>query len=252
VGAYEYLTYGGYNSSDDLVGELSVMNPALLQINGDNTEVSGATNGSTVTPSAGPAGFTGSVVANGTGSVTFTPGSGVYFLNCCSNTNNAYYHFTGAALGNVFNVNEGQASFILTSRHTFAQRQANAAAARYAFDVRDASSHLFYFMTQVVSGDLQFTYMAGGSPSVYYFVPKGTEDQLFGNGVSLKVTLKWDGTNVYLYLNDGLVKTTPYSPATPNWSAASIFDLGAYEYLTYGGYNSSDDYIRAFTVPASQ
>jgi hypothetical protein len=35
---------------------------------------------------------------------------------------------------------------------------------------------------------------------------------------------------------------------TPNWTAASNFDFGAYEYLKFGGYNSSDDVIDAFTV----
>src|SRR6185295_11394455 len=39
-----------------------------------------------------------------------------------------------------------------------------------------------------------------------------------------------------------------YATPTPNWSAASNFDLGAYEYLSYGGYNASDDIIDEFTV----
>jgi hypothetical protein len=53
---------------------------------------------------------------------------------------------------------------------------------------------------------------------------------------------------VNLYLNDTLVKSTPYIKPTPNWTAASNFDLGAYEYLTAGGYNGSDDVIDEFTV----
>jgi hypothetical protein len=76
---------------------VNVNNPlglgVLLQLDAAPTEVSGVTNGSVVTPSTGPAGFTGTVVVNGTGSVNFTPvetGNGVYFLNCCVNTNNAY------------------------------------------------------------------------------------------------------------------------------------------------------------------
>jgi uncharacterized protein (TIGR03437 family) len=35
---------------------------------------------------------------------------------------------------------------------------------------------------------------------------------------------------------------------TPNWSAASNFDVGAYEYLTFGGYDASDDIIDELTV----
>src|ERR1022692_4570610 len=56
----------------------------LLQINGNSSELSGVTNGSIVTPSIAPSGFTGTVVSKGTGSVNFTPaqgGNGVYFLN---------------------------------------------------------------------------------------------------------------------------------------------------------------------------
>src|SRR5205823_6470156 len=109
-----------------------------LKLRLDATEVSGATNGSIVSPSTGPAGFTGTVVAKGTGSVNFAPaqvGSGVCFLNCCTNTNNAYYKFTGSAIGSIFNVNQGQISFYLQSRRSFIQRLASAASARYAFDV---------------------------------------------------------------------------------------------------------------------
>ncbi len=102
----------------------------LLQIHADASEVSGVTNGSTVTPGTAPAGFTGIVVAHGSGSVNFAPaevGNGVYFLNCCSNTNNAYYQFTGSTIGNIFNAGQGQISFYLESRYSFAQRQSNAA-----------------------------------------------------------------------------------------------------------------------------
>ena len=227
----------------------------LLQIHADASELSGLTKGSTVTPSSGPAGFTGSVVVNGTGSVNFTPpesGNGVFFLNCCDNANNAYYKFTGASLGNIFGVNQEQISFYLTSRYSFAQRQTTQTQARYAFDVRDndANNHLFYFMTQPTSAYLLFSYRVGGAVQ-FYFVPTGTEDTLFGSGVSLKVTIMWDGSVSKLYLNDTLVQSSSDAKATPNWTTASTFDLGAYEYLTFGGYNSSDDVIDEFTVSTS-
>jgi hypothetical protein len=224
-------------------------NNPLLQLHSDASELSGVTNGSIITPTVGPAGFTGTVVVNGTGSVNFTPaqvGNGVYFQSCCTNSNNAYYKFTGATVGNIFNTIQGQITFYLKSRYSFAQRVANASQ-RYAFDVRDGNSnHLFNFMTQA-TGYLEFTYMAAGS-AAYYFVPAGTEDALFGNGVTLQVTINWSSAGVNLYLNNTLVKTTPYSPPAANWSAASNFDLGAYEYLSFGGYNASDDAIDEFTV----
>src|SRR5579863_2900488 len=169
-------------------------------------------------------------------------------MNCCANTNNAYYKFTGALLGSVFNTNQGQITFYLMSRYTFAQRKASASGQRYAFDVRDGNgNHLFNFMTQVTSGYLQFNYSAGGA-GTYYFVPAGTEDTLFGNGVILRVTLAWGSGVSNLYLNGSLVKSVGYSPPAANWSAASNFDLGAYEYLSDGGYNSEDDIIDEFAV----
>src|SRR6185437_11037510 len=119
---------------------------------------------------------------------------------------------------------------------------------RYVFDVRDGSgTHLFYLYSQVSSGLLQFTYAAGGTPQFYY-VPQGTEDALFGNGVTLKVSLVWDGANISLYLNDALAKSAPYTKGTPTWTSAANFDLGAYEYSNAGGYYSGDDIIDEFTV----
>ncbi len=228
----------------------AVLGPApLLQIHADASEVSGVTNGSTVTPSTAPPGFTGTVVVNGGGTVNFAPaesGNGVYFLSCCTNANNAYYRFTGAKVGNIINANQGQITFYLKSRYSFAQRQANASAPRYAFDIEDGNGHFFYFFTQTGSGYLIFNYMADGTPQ-YYFVPQGTEDALFGNGVILKVALVWDGSAVNLYLNDALAKSTPYTPLAPNWTAASNFDLGAYDYFG-SGYTVSDDIIDEFSV----
>ncbi len=237
-------------SSGDFTFTTAAPGPTpILQIHADASEVSGVTNGSVVTPGTAPAGFTGTVVVNGGGSVNFAPaqvGNGVYFLSCCANTNNAYYRFAGAMVGNVFNVNQGQVTFYLKSRYSFAQRQASAGAYRYAFDVGDANGHLFNFSTQVSSGYLEFSYMAGGSAQ-YYYVPQGTEDALYGNGVILKVTLGWDGSVIKLYLNDALVKSTPYTPVTPNWTAASHFDLGAYDYFG-AGYDVSDDIIDEFSL----
>ena len=97
-----------------------------------------------MTPTVAPAGFTGVVVANGTGSVNFTPaetGNGVYFLNCCVNSNNAYYKFTGSTVGDIFNTSEArQIAFYLKSRYSFAgKRVRNTSGMRYAFDVTDGN-----------------------------------------------------------------------------------------------------------------
>jgi hypothetical protein len=225
--------------------------PTLLQLMGNQTEVSGVTNGSVVTPSVGPAGFTGSVIAKGTGSVNYTAaqtGNGVYFENCCANSNNAYYKFTGATVGNIFNMSQGQVTFYLKSRYSFAQRAASASSPRYTFDVRDGSGqHLFYFLTEISSGYLYFTYNIAGTVQ-YTWLPHGTEDATFGSGVILQVRMTWSGGVTNLYLNGKLVKSTPAASVTANWSSGSVFDLGAYEYLTAGGYDCSEDVINGFTI----
>jgi hypothetical protein len=240
---------GNLNTSADNVFTTSA--PGLqtsLLIQGNTSEVSGVTKGSTVTPTTAPAGFTGTVVANGTGSANFISGNGVYFLNCCVNTNNAYFKFSGASIGNIFNSTQGQVSFSLQSRYTYSQRKTNASTARYAFDARDGSGkHQFYFLTEVTSQGLQFSYLVGGVVH-NYFVPAGTEDTLFGNGVTLQVTIGWGQTGATLALNGATVQSSAYTIAAPNWTSASVLDFGAFEYSSYGGYNVSDDVIQNFTV----
>ena len=224
--------------------------PILLQLHSDASEVSGVTNGSIVTPTIAPPGFSGSVVVVGGGSVNFAPaqvGNGVYFLACCQNTNTAHYRFTGATVGSVFNVAQGQISFYLKSRQSFAQRLAGTALPRQVLDVRDASTHLFQFETLAASNYLVFGYTLGGSSAVY-LVPPGTEEALFGNGITLKVTMTWDGSVAKLYLNDTLVQQSSYTIPTANWSASSNFALGALEDMTLGGQYACDDIIDEFTV----
>jgi hypothetical protein len=164
----------------------------------------------------------------------------------------AYYKFSGTGVGTIFPLT-GQASFYLESRYTFAQRKASASSPRYAFDVRDnnANNHVFYFLTEISQGFLVFSYRVGNTTQFYY-VPAGTEDSLFGNGVILKVGLTWDGSTMRLYLNNTPVQSTSYTITAPNWTSASVLDIGAYEYATYGGFNVSDDIIDEFTLAPIQ
>lgn len=218
-----------------------------LIINGVSSELAGVTNGSAVTPSFAPNGLSGKVVVNGSGSVNLVSGGGVYFLNCCANTNNAYYLFTGAALANVFGMAQGKIAFNLHSRYTFAQRKASAATGRFAFDAVDGSSrHQYYFRTQIVGSSLVFYYMIGGT-IFSYTVPAGTEDTLFGSGASLDVALGWDGSTATLSLNSTVVQSAPYVPAALNWNAASAFDFGAFQYQGLG-MSGLDDTIQHFNV----
>jgi hypothetical protein len=239
-------------SSDVTFTTIAAGPQILLQLHTDETELSaGLTNGSIITPSIGPPGFTGTVVVRPGGTAAFAPaqsGNGVYFQNCCTGTANAYYKFPGPAVGSLFDVKQGEISFSLKSRYSFAQRL-TFSSYRTVFDVRDnESDHLFYFLTQASNGWLAFTYRVGSTTTQFYFVPVGKEDTLFGNGVVLNVRIVWDGSTSKLYLNDVQVQSSPNPKATPNWTALSNFDLGAWEYSTYCGYNSSDDVIDEFTV----
>ena len=223
----------------------------VFQLHADASEVSGTQNGAVVTPTIAPAGLTGTVVVTSGGSVNFTPaatGNGVYFLNCCNNTSNAILQVHRRSAGKCVQCQPGADHLLSESRYSFAQRKATASGQRYAFDVRGGGgTHLFSFMTQVSSGSLLFTSIASGATS-YYYVPAGTEDALFGNGALLQVTMTWGNGVSNLYLNGTLVKSVAFSTPSVTWNAAANFDLGAFEYLNFGGYDSSDDVIDEFTV----
>jgi hypothetical protein len=235
----------------------TMVTASALQIQGSPSELSGWSNGAIITPIVAPNGFVGQLVVAGNGVVNFAPvgkGTGVSFPQCCSNINTAHYKFTGLELGNIFSVNRGQISFYLKSSYSFAQRYATAASARFAFDVQDnvaTQHHLFSFFTGAYlnskSKYLAFGYWLWGAVH-YYYVPPGTEDTLFGDGVTMQVTIAWEGNTIKLYLNSALVQTESYSKPSATWTASSVFDLGATEYLTFGGYSSSDDLISEFTV----
>ncbi len=187
----------------------------ILQLHSDASEVSGVTNGSIVTPAIAPAGFSGKVVVTGGGSVNFAPaqaGNGVYFLKCCDNSANAYYKFPGATVGSVFNVNQGQISFYLKSRQSFAQRLASGTSYSASARCPGCQHSLVPVQHPGRYGYLQFSYTLAGASTVY-MMPPGTEEALFGNGITLKVTMTWDGGVAKLYLNDTLVQQSPYAAA---------------------------------------
>ena len=62
------------------------------------------------------------------------------------------------------------------------------------------------------------------------------------------MTLTWDGAVAKLYLNNALATSQSYTKKTVSWTADSTFDVGATEYMTFGGYDSCDDIIDEFTV----
>jgi hypothetical protein len=256
----------GTGVSVDLTFTTSTGATTLFQLNMNATEVSGTTNGSVVTPAITPAGFTGTLMKTGTGSVNFAPaqvGNGAYFLNCCDPSNTAFYKFTGSTLGSIFNVAQGQITFYLKSRASFATRVGYGGNRRAVFTVTDSSlTRLFFFSTGVKligsENYLEFEWRVGnglvaGYTTYFLWIDPSNADTLFGNGVTMKVTMKWNGTTNQLYLNDVLVQNNNYAPVTPNWGATSVLDMGVLEDLTssgysYGGYDACDDIINAFTI----
>ena len=112
---------------------------STFYLHGNDSEILGTTNGSSVVPTNAPTGVSGSVVVRGTGSVAFSPvvnGNGVGFgPGGAQNTNTAFLSFSGAQVGSVFNVNQGDLTFYVKSSYSFAQRQALPANnSRYVFE----------------------------------------------------------------------------------------------------------------------
>ncbi len=220
-----------------------------FQLKGDSTELTGTTNGSVVLPTIGP---TGTLVVGGTGGPEFAPvgtATGVAFRQGGLQVDNtSYYSFGGPSVGTLFGASGGDVNFYLKSRYSFAQRK-SLGQSRYVFDVYDASQNPFTFYVATYGGYLMMNYRAGGVVTNTYYITPGQEDVMFGSGVTLKVRMKWDATQNYLYLNDVLVDTPAYSRVTPNWTAASSFLVGAKQDLTYGpGYLSCDDWISQFLI----
>jgi hypothetical protein len=235
---------------------------STFYLHGNNSEILGTTNGSSVVPTNAPTGVSGSVVVRGTGSVAFSPvvnGNGVGFgPGGAQNTNTAFLSFSGAQVGSVFNANQGDLTFYVKSSYSFAQRQALPPNnSRYVFDVCDGTGELFRFLILTNQGRLVVEYTTGSRVSAiggtvsgsYYSVPVGQEDAMFGQGVVAKFRLTWDGSHSVLYWNDVQVATSPYTAATPNWGASSSFVIGATALGNHnGGGYTSDDFIAEFQL----
>ena len=230
---------------------------APFHLSGDVSELSGNGNGAIVTPSAAPSGLTGTLTVRGTGAASFAPaavGDGVSFLQGGQqNQNSAFYSFTGSQVQNIFNLNQGEISFYLKSRYSFAGRKALPQNnSRWVFDAYDNNRELFYFMVESTSTRVMFQYQTGGTSSQYYYLPAGQEDQLFGKDVVLQIKLEWDGAKNKLYLNGNLVRTVSYTKATPNWTSSSSFTVGSRDIHAYGGgFYSCDDILDDLQILSS-
>ena len=231
-----------------------------LHFNGEATEhIASPTNGSTVTPTVGPA---GTFVQSGTGAVNHaaaTVGNGVYFTpGGQQNTNKAYYKISGTQTGTLFSMSGGEMTFTLKSLQTFAARTANSHVS--VFDVYGNSQRVFTFYVQKTTDPrLILSWIVGGpptgNPTHDYFVPIGQEDTLYGNNVSLGIRVTWSGTSSSLYLNGSgtAAYTANYTPLTTSWTAASALYFGAQYDGTAGndGFFGCTDVIDEFKVYSS-
>ena len=220
-----------------------------FHLNGDTSDLQGLTNNSAVAPPVNASGTNGTLVINGTGSLNFAPvhtGNGVSFEpGGWQQQHAAFYRFTSPRIGEIFDFNHGEISFYLKSTHTFAERVT--LPPRFVFEVCGDGLELFQFSSYIFQGNrLKLRYKIGGYWGEYA-VPFGQEDQLFGNGVIMKVRLVWDSSTVRFFLNDVVVDSGAASPLSPNWSNYPIFVFGSSTSYD-GGFFASDDVIDEFRI----
>ncbi len=229
--------------------------PNLFRLAGKSSEVPGGNiNGQPVNPEVGPSGVVEIDPFGGvSGSVNFNPyeplagpTDGVWFGPGGQTNQSGWWSWQGANVGNIFDACGGDITFYLKSSESWAARHAGNPTQEYIFDVTDnGSNSLFNF--QIVGTLNYFSYALGG-PTQTYFIPAGTAETLFGNGVIMKVEMRWDSFNNYLYLNDTLVQIAPYNaPPAPAWGASSLFNIGATA-AGFPGYWSCVDSIADFQV----
>jgi len=194
----------------------------------------------------------GTLVKLGNGSVQFTPtnfGNGVKFLpGGQQNGDAAFYKYTGSQIGNIFDMNNGEISFKLTSNTSAAQRTLFSNGT-YVFDVRDGlGTQLFQFST--------FSFNNGGTIKYMFTIAGKVSDidlsdshitNLLDAGTTNDIKLKWDLSKVEFYVNNTLMQSLPRAAVTADWSANSIFTFGS-QATSGGGFFASTDTIDEFKV----
>lgn len=232
---------------------ITVSNDGLLfLLRGGPSEISSVSNGSPVVPALAPPGTQVNVVQRGKGLlrlVNVVDNAGMQFTGSNGNTNTAFLNLPGpVALTALFGRPSGEVSFTMQSTRTFSERR-NAGSYRWVYDVYDATRRLHWFGVYTFAGRLMFTYSAGGSSPLFYYVPAGNEDALFGKQVALRVRIAWSSSVAKLYLNDTLVQTSTFVGAAANWTAQSSMTIGATNTREMnGGYYFFDDQLANFQV----
>jgi len=227
-----------------------------FSLRGISSELAALTNGAAVTPSSAAVGLAGKVVVRGAGSVAYSPvvnGDGLTFHNGGSqNTDTAFLAFSGAPISTLFNNQQpGDVSFTLKSSYSFANRLlvGGSRGDRYVFQVDDGTQTQSFFSISTAGSYLSFRFSLTAQTTVIYYVPKGQEDAVFGNGVVAGIHLTWDGAHVNMQVNGVTVASLAYSAMTPTWSSSASFTIGATSLNSYGGgYMACDDSLADFVI----
>lgn len=216
-------------------------------------------NGAEVMPAIKPADLTGRLVMRGTGTPVFKPsGTGVSFTRSGQqNGNTSFYNFTGTGLGEMFEYRvPGQVEVAVESKYSFAERRAlpategNRYIYRFAFHASEGEGYTVARVGWGVQDDYLAFYATFFNSGYTYFVPRGTEEALFGNGVTVRIRVSWDGAGRgVLYVNDNQVAAFNYPMVNPKWDEKSVMSLGASNATDYGGgFWACDDFLHTMRV----
>ncbi len=230
-----------------LAGQDEKVLTKTFDLKGSSSEISGRTDGSTVTPVVGP---TGTVKVRGQGSVNFIPtssGNGISFeKGNTQNDNTAFYLFRGADIVNLLDYTEGEISFTLKSKYSYNERINLPSYYKYRtpFSIEDSSvGSSISFYTEPT----QFTFNFKGTSVNRVLSQKEFEDY-FDKDKELKVRLVWGAGKCSIYLNNNLY--TSKSCATDSQlSSNSLMSIGADKPSSYGGgWWANDDIMSDFSI----
>jgi hypothetical protein len=218
------------------------------------SELSGTTNGATLTPTLTEGPATGTLIKLGTGAIAFEEvrdGTGVKFTpGGQQQTNTAFYKFLGADIGNLFKA-YGEISFDIKSARNYADRIAlPSIESRTVFQVFDhAGVEVARFAIEVQLGDhVKAVFNMRGLGGDYTIgSTAGVFNPIFGAGKIIRFQMRWESNTLKVY-QDGVEKFSwPQTFNTPTWGANAIFTVGANAGFG-GGYWCSDDTIDNFYI----
>ena len=220
-----------------------------FELRGSNSELTGTSDGSVVTPSVGPKGV---VKVRGQGSVNFSStssGNGVYFeKGNTQNDNTAFYLFRGSDVVNLVDYAAGEISFTLKSRYTYNERLNLPTYYKYRtpFSIEDLSqsdpaSIVFY------TEPTQFTFYFRGV-NINKPISQKEFESYFDKDKELKVRLVWGDSTCSIYLNDALYYSKS-CPTSGQISSNSLMSIGASKPSSYGGgWWANDDILSDFSI----